>query len=57
MKKRILSVLLSLCLLVGTFPAVAQAQTSGNQTFQPASTQTLPPLVDKTELYLFIAKA
>ena len=57
MKKRILSVLLSLCLLVGTFPAVAQAQTSGNQTFQSASTETLPPLVDKTELYLFIAKA
>ena len=57
MKKKILSVLLSLCLLVGTFPAVAQAQTSGNQTFQSASTETLPPLVDKTELYLFIAKA
>ena len=30
MKKRILSVLLSLCLLVGTFPAVAQAQTTGD---------------------------
>ena len=57
MKKKILSVLLSLCLLVGTFPAVAQAQTSGNQTFQPASTQTLPPLVDKGILYSLIAKA
>ena len=30
MKKKILSVLLSLCLLVGTFPAVAQAQTTGD---------------------------
>ena len=57
MKKKILSVLLSLCLLVGTFPAVAQAQTSENQTFQPASTQTLPPLVDKGILYSLIAKA
>ena len=57
MKKKILSVLLSLCLLVGTFPAVAQAQTSGNQTFQSASTQTLPPLVDKGILYSLIAKA
>ena len=57
MKKKILSVLLSLCLLVGTFHAVAQAQTSGNQTFQPASTQTLPPLVDKGILYSLIARA
>ena len=57
MKKKILSVLLSLCLLVGTFPAVAQAQTSWNQTFQSASTETLPPLVDKGILYSLIAKA
>lgn len=57
MKKKILSVLLSLCLLVGTFPAVAQAQTSENQTFQPASTETISPLVDKDILYPLIARA